>query len=56
MKEKEYVVSCNEDQDEWYIVRRRTKDGALRPEILPSRYRTAEDATEAMVAIIEANR
>lgn len=56
MKEKEYLVSCNEDQDEWYIVRRWTTNGTMRRKVLSPRYFTSEDATEVMVAMFEAAR
>ena len=53
MNEKEYVVSCNEDQDVWYIVRRWTKDNTMQRAVLPARFSTPEDATEAMIAMFE---
>lgn len=56
MNEKEYCVTCNEEQEEWYVVRRWKQAGAQRREVLPGSYSTAEDATEAMVAMFEANR
>lgn len=57
MEDKEgYVVSCNEDQDEWYVINRRMKGNVLHREILAPRYSTEEDAREAMIALIEASR
>jgi len=57
MDEKEgFVVSCNEAQDEWYIVHRQMKGSVLHREILAERYPTEEDATEAMIIMIEASR
>lgn len=57
MNEKEgYVVSCNEDQDEWYVINRRMNGNVLHREILAPRYRTEEDAREATILLIEASR
>lgn len=51
-----YVVSCNEAQDDWYIIRRQMKGDVMHREILEGRYATAEDATDAMAAMIDAER
>ena len=51
-----FVVSCNEAQDEWYIVRREWKGEVLHRNILADRYGTEEEATEAMISMIEALR
>lgn len=57
MNDKEgYVVSCNEQQDEWYVIRRKMKGGVMHKEGLAPSYRTEEDATEAMIRLIEAER
>ncbi len=56
MSENKYCVSCGPDQEEWYIVRRASKDGTRNRKVLSERYATAEDATEAMIQLIEAQR
>lgn len=51
-----YVVSCNEDETVWYVVRRFKRSGILKREILPGRYSHESDATEAMIQLIESER
>ena len=51
-----YVVSCNEDESEWYIVQRITTGDKLRRVPLPKRYPSESDATEAMIQLIESAR
>lgn len=51
-----FVVSCNEAQDRWYIVHRQMRGNRLYREVLAPRYSTPEDATEAMIEMIDENR
>lgn len=51
-----YVVSCNEDETEWFIVQYVWKDEGLRRVKLPERYSHESDASEARAHLIEAER
>ena len=51
-----FSISCNAEQDQWYVIHKQMKGNVLHTEILAPRYQTEEDAREAMIALIEDSR